>query len=64
MSPSTLEKLTGYPGGRSITPSCCIMPSRSGAGHSSAILPPSMRHTLTFVISTSLPVGDMPQSSP
>jgi serine phosphatase RsbU (regulator of sigma subunit) len=50
MSPSTSEKLTGYPGGRSMTPSCCIMPSRSGAGHSSAILPPSMRLTNRAIV--------------
>ena len=64
-SPGPLERsLPGYPDGWPMTPSCCIMPSRSGAGHSSAILPPSMRLMLMFVISTSLPVGAMPQSSP
>jgi hypothetical protein len=64
MSPGPLEKLSAYPEGWSMTPSCCIMPSRSGAGHSSTILPPSMRLMLMFVISTSLPVGGIPQSSP
>ena len=58
------ERLAAYPDGCSMTPSCCIMPSRSALVQCSTILPPSMRFVLTLLTSTFLPVAGMPQSSP